>query len=107
MTHFLAFPIQSPLVSRRLEEFYKILGSPSFKEDGITQESIAPIPSLHITLGVMKLMGQSEIEAAVRFLKESAAETINNLIGERGLTVRLKKLDIMQGEPGKFNVDQL
>jgi AKAP7 2'5' RNA ligase-like domain len=106
VTHFLAFPIQSPLVSRRLEEFYKILGSPSFREDGITQESIAPIPSLHITLGVMKLMGQSEIEAAVRFLKESAADTINSLIGERGLTVRLKKLDIMQGDPGKFNVDR-
>jgi hypothetical protein len=98
----LAFPIQAPLVTRRLEEFYKVLASPSFVEDGVTQDSIAPIPSLHITLGVMKLMGQSEIEAAARFLKESIADTINKLISERGVAVRLKNLDIMQGDPGMF-----
>jgi hypothetical protein len=46
----------------------------------------------------MKLMGQSEVEAAVRFLKETAADTINQIVGERGVAVRLKKLDIMQGD---------
>lgn len=75
-----------------------MLESPSFVADGITAESIAPIPSLHITLGVMKLMGQSEVEAAVRFLKESSAELISQIVGERGISVRLKRLDIMQSD---------
>ncbi|GAB5585435.1 hypothetical protein Unana1_00335 [Umbelopsis nana] len=103
-THFLSLPISSPLVTRRLEEFYKVLESPSFVADGITAESIAPIPSLHITLGVMKLMGQSEVEAAVRFLKESSAELISQVVGERGISVRLKTLDIMQSDASKARV---
>ncbi|KAJ2961920.1 hypothetical protein NQZ79_g2933 [Umbelopsis isabellina] len=103
-THFLSFPISSPIVTRKLEEFHKVLQSPSFVADGITMDSIAPIPSLHITLGVMKLMGQSEIEAAVRFLKESSAELIHETMNERGIAVRLKKLSIMQGNPAKARV---
>lgn len=63
-------------------------------------DSIAPIPSLHVTLGVMKLMGQSEIEAAVRFLKEASADLIHDTMNERGVAVRLKKLSVMQGNPG-------
>ncbi|KAG2177863.1 hypothetical protein INT43_003110 [Umbelopsis isabellina] len=103
-THFLSIPISSLSVTRKLEEFHKVLESPSFVADGISMDSIAPIPSLHITLGVMKLMGQSEIEAAVRFLKESSANLIHETMTERGITVRLKKLSTMQGHPAKARV---
>ncbi|CAM0141264.1 unnamed protein product [Umbelopsis sp. WA50703] len=103
-THFLSFPVSSLVMTRKLEEFQKVLESPSFVASGVTLDSIAPIPSLHITLGVMKLMGQSEIEAAVRFLKESSADLIHQMMTERGINVRLKKLSVMQGNPAKARV---
>lgn len=99
-THFLALPIKS-INHRKMQDFEKSILSNSFQCRGMEPSIVASPANLHITLGVMKLLGQSELERAIKYMKEECPPVIENILQQNKLTIRLKKLEIMQKNPGK------
>ncbi|KAI8992539.1 AKAP7 2'5' RNA ligase-like domain-containing protein [Pilobolus umbonatus] len=103
-THFLSLTISSNSITRKLDEMHHTLLSNAFKCEGL-DSSILVIPAnFHITLGVMKLFNQNEIERAVRILKEECPPIIQSILDNNKLMVKLSKLSTMQPSPAKAHV---
>lgn len=62
-----------------------------------------PSGKLHITLGIFKLLSQTDIEETVAFLKNDMPGLISDIMGdqEQVLAIRLKRLAVMQDNPSK------
>ncbi|CAG8467693.1 10631_t:CDS:2, partial [Racocetra fulgida] len=60
-------------------------------------------PSLHLTLGVLNLHAQEDIEGAVQLLKSLNAE-IYDLVGTRSIVAKLLGIEVMENNPAKANV---
>ncbi|KAI8145530.1 kinase A anchor protein [Fennellomyces sp. T-0311] len=100
-THFLSLPIASTFATRKLEEFQSSILSSTFKSDGLEPSIMVSPANIHITLGVLKLLHKSDVDRAVRFLKEECPKVIReNMVG-RGLSVHLRNIAIMQSNPEK------
>ncbi|KAI8374749.1 kinase A anchor protein [Radiomyces spectabilis] len=95
-THFLSFPLSSPLITRKLGEFQSSVLSSTFQCKGIDPSIMVLSANLHLTLGVFKLLNQAEIEKAVRFLKDTIPGVIDNILQKKLLSVHLKQLATMQ-----------
>ncbi|KAI8881227.1 hypothetical protein K501DRAFT_253567 [Backusella circina FSU 941] len=102
-THFLALPIKS-IQNRKMEDFQKSILSNTFQCRGMDPSIVVSPANLHITLGVMKLLGQSELERAIKYMKEECPPIIESILQEKKLTIRLKKLEIMQKNPAEAHV---
>ncbi|KAG0188959.1 activating signal cointegrator 1 complex subunit [Apophysomyces sp. BC1034] len=103
-THFLSLPIVSNFTTRKLEEFQSSILSSTFKCDGLDASIMVSSANLHITLGIFKLLSQSEIEKAIRFLKEECPKVVDDILQKKRLTIRLRHLATMQSNPAKTNV---
>lgn len=90
-THFLSLPI--PSVHHQLEAFYS-------KIDSVDPSAFILPANFHITLGVMSLVDQTEVERAVRYLKEEGSKVVNDKLNGRPLDVKLERLGVMQSNPG-------
>lgn len=90
-THFLSLPI--PSVHHQLEAFYS-------KIDSVDPAAFILPANFHITLGVMSLVDQTEVERAVRYLKEEGSKVVNDKLKGRPLDVKLERLGVMQSNPG-------
>ncbi|KAG1050404.1 hypothetical protein G6F43_007316 [Rhizopus delemar] len=94
-THFLSLPI--PSVHHQLEAFYS-------KIDSVDPAAFILPANFHITLGVMSLVDQTEVERAVRYLKEEGSKVVNDKLKGRPLDVKLERLGVMQSNPEKAHV---
>ncbi|KAG2222450.1 hypothetical protein INT45_013363 [Circinella minor] len=106
-THFLSLPVTTAYTTRKLEEFYQSILSSTFKCDGIDPSILVLPANIHITLGIFKLLHQTEIERAVKFLKEECPKIISEVMAnqDRALSVHLRNLAIMQNKnPGQAHV---
>ncbi|KAI9490925.1 AKAP7 2'5' RNA ligase-like domain-containing protein [Zychaea mexicana] len=106
LTHFLSLPVTTAYTTRKLEEFHSSILSSTFKCDGMDPSILVLPANLHITLGVFKLLHQTEIERAVRFLKEECPKIVREAMADqdRALSVRLRNLAIMQSNPTQAHV---
>lgn len=63
---------------------------------------LIPAGKLHITLGVLKLLSQKDIEETVAFLKNDIPSIVSDIMQqEQVLSIRLKRLAVMQENPSK------
>ncbi|EIE85665.1 hypothetical protein RO3G_10375 [Rhizopus delemar RA 99-880] len=94
---------------RRLKKLTEETGTRIHVERGTDQvmiyDSVDPaafiLPAnFHITLGVMSLVDQTEVERAVRYLKEEGSKVVNDKLKGRPLDVKLERLGVMQSNPG-------
>jgi hypothetical protein len=70
-SHFLSFPIRDPACHLRAYELSKILLDATPRPDGIDESLVVHPKSLHLTLGIMTLLGR---QAAKRVEAEEEAE---------------------------------
>ncbi|KAI9312690.1 AKAP7 2'5' RNA ligase-like domain-containing protein [Dichotomocladium elegans] len=104
-THFLSLPIQSAYTIRKLEEFHGSVLSSTFRCSGMDPSIVVSPANIHITLGVFKLLHQSDIEKTVRFLKTECPNIVQEtMAGHRVLNIHLRGLKIMESDPAKAHV---
>ncbi|KAG1447534.1 hypothetical protein G6F56_009231 [Rhizopus delemar] len=89
-THFLSLPI--PSVSHSLEVLYS-------KMDTVDPSALVSPANFHITLGVLSLLDQVQVEQAVKYLKEHGPIIVDSVL-EKPLNIKLQNLAIMQSDPG-------
>ncbi|CEG81115.1 hypothetical protein RMATCC62417_15352 [Rhizopus microsporus] len=95
-THFLSIPITN--VKQQIEAFYR-------KIDTMVNPDALVLPAnFHITLGVMSLLDQEEIDRAVKYFKEECSIVAHQVLENSLLSVRLQKLAIMQPNPAEAHV---
>ncbi|KAI7871145.1 AKAP7 2'5' RNA ligase-like domain-containing protein [Spinellus fusiger] len=102
-THFLSLSVASPLTARKLEEFHSSIVSTA-QNRGIDPSLLVSSANLHITLGVFKLMSQSDIEQAVKYLKDEIPAVVARVLQGDHLSVHLQGLRTMQPDPSKAQV---
>ena len=71
-THFLSFPIRDPSCHSRASELSKILLEAKPRPDGVDESLVVHPKSLHLTLGIMTLLGRQ----AARRLENEEEETM-------------------------------
>ncbi|CAG8439330.1 2412_t:CDS:2, partial [Cetraspora pellucida] len=100
-THFLSLPLTDQLLQQKVVDFQSEVASLSLPN---VDESIFIKPtSLHLTMGVLNLHVQEDIEGAVQLLKSLSAE-IYDLVGTRSVIAKLLGIAVMENNPAKANV---
>ncbi|KAL2071398.1 hypothetical protein VTL71DRAFT_12633 [Oculimacula yallundae] len=90
LTHFLAIPLTTtfsrPQLQTSLQKFKSKAISPDFISsipDGLPDQAIRPLGTLHLTLGVMSLLTPERVEGVLKLLKEVDLRAL--LEGVRGV----------------------
>ncbi|KAI8062732.1 AKAP7 2'5' RNA ligase-like domain-containing protein [Gongronella butleri] len=103
LTHFVALPTQASFATRKLLDFHKEVAA--YKADGINTKMLIPPQKLHITLGVCKLLSQTDLEKAILTMKQDLPPLIHSIMqNESVIAIRLKKLAIMEEDPKKASI---
>ncbi|KAI9010481.1 kinase A anchor protein [Phycomyces nitens] len=103
-THFLSIPISSEFLAHKLDQFHSSILSSSFGCKGIDRSMLVSPENLHITVGVSKLMNQSEIQRALEFLKNDLLAIVHSIIKGNPISVHIQGLKTMQEDPSKAHV---
>ena len=96
-THFISIPVASDEITSNLAKFQELCS------DIIHPHKVQFPSKLHLTLGVLKLFSDSEINQACDVLKEFSPRIPYILCG-KPLRGALKNLEIMNDEPQSVNV---
>jgi response regulator RpfG family c-di-GMP phosphodiesterase len=101
-THFLSFPLTLKLLVERVGEFQRqSMRHIRSKQQGHCDKSIfMKLEKLHLTIGMMKLFSEAEIERACHLLQRIIPD-ITKLLNNHTLMIRLFGIDVMKGQPGK------
>ncbi|EDO29881.1 predicted protein [Nematostella vectensis] len=104
-THFLSFPLYFDQLEKKAKEFKQIVLQ-EYSEDRGIDASIFQEPSkLHLTIGMMVLLGPCEVEKAGKSLSECYQDLVRECVGDDPLMVELKGVEYMNDDP--TNVDVL
>lgn len=98
-THFLSLPVHSDLFHQRVKEL-----SGFCLQTKIDPETLLSTQNLHITLGVMRLLNEDEVDKAVKILQEECSALISKIVKDDTVTVKLDTLKIMQSNPSKKGI---
>ncbi|KAJ2084005.1 activating signal cointegrator 1 complex subunit [Coemansia sp. RSA 988] len=100
-THFISLPLTDQGMQRKVEEFQhdakqrflRMLSKTGFIEPG----------SLHITLGMLRLLTPEKVTEAVELLK-SLRNEIHQMLGSRPLVVKVGQLAVMEPDATKARI---
>jgi len=103
-THFISIPLVCESTKERFLIFKDLVLQECTECRGF-DEGIIQIPEkLHLTMGVMVLMSEKEIERAAAVLQELQGEIQSNFINQEPLKVILEGVDCMNNDPSKVVV---
>ncbi|KAJ2844796.1 activating signal cointegrator 1 complex subunit [Coemansia brasiliensis] len=100
-THFISLPLGDLDVQRRVGEFQREAHQRFLQ--GADCTSFVQPGSLHITIGMLRLLSPAEIAKAVEFLK-SLESGIRKLIGTRPLLAKIGQLAAMESDPAQSRI---
>ncbi|KAJ1733966.1 activating signal cointegrator 1 complex subunit [Coemansia biformis] len=100
-THFVSIPIADQAVQRKVGEFQRDAEGGLLR--AVASSSFVRPGSLHITLGMLRLLTPADVAEAVKLLK-SLEEDIRQLLGSRPLVVKIGQLAAMESDPAKARV---
>ncbi|KAL1920526.1 uncharacterized protein VTP21DRAFT_903 [Calcarisporiella thermophila] len=100
-THFISLPLSDPALIRRISTLHGDILALNVR--GLDSTILVPTGSLHITVGMLRLLSQKEIEGCVRLLKESAQE-IYDAVGTRSVRVNVEGVRVMETDPSNAHV---
>ncbi|KAJ2603662.1 activating signal cointegrator 1 complex subunit [Coemansia sp. RSA 1722] len=100
-THFISLPISDIDVQRKVKQF----------QDDVAQEFLRDVDcktfvdpgSLHITVGMLRLLTNAQVTSAVEYLK-SLHTQIYDILGTRSLVVNVGRLRTMEKNPAKARI---
>ena len=90
-THFISIPVASPGITENLRKFQVLCG------EKIHPHKIQYPSKLHLTIGVLKLFSDEEVQQACNTLLEFSAK-IPPILSEKPLHGTLKNLRVMRGD---------
>ena len=99
-THFISIPINDDRVGRKVQDLQTRILSEFSNGGSIRKEWMIPVAKLHLTLGVLRLLNQEQIEKAIKLLKSLKSE-IYDMLGAHPLLSELQELKTMQDNPEK------
>ncbi len=107
-THFLAVPLNHERsFAERINSFYSELSTkfnnPTAIAKGFHPSILVPIPRLHFTVCMLKLVSKESQQQAVEVLKKCSSR-IYDMLKTRTLMVRLEGLEIMNDDPQMVDV---
>ncbi|KAJ1948629.1 activating signal cointegrator 1 complex subunit [Linderina pennispora] len=100
-THFLSLPISDLDVQRKVSEFQRDIHGEYFKS--LSDTSFNAPASMHVTIGMLRLLTTSEIKGAVKLLK-SLHQEVYELLGTRSLVVKVGNPAAMETNPSKARI---
>eukprot|EP00794_Sanderia_malayensis_P011270 gene11270-12450_t len=103
-THFISIPLACESTVACLEDFKNTVIEHCSECRGF-DERIFQIPQkLHLTIGMMVLMSDKEIEKAGEFLQQLKDEITRKYIGSKPMHVRLEGVECMNDDPSEIAV---
>lgn len=104
-THFISIPMNNSEIMQRFEEFKVSVLRECGQSRGLEESIFIRAQKLHLTLGVMCLMDNTERLFASNLLTEAKDKIIRPLLeGHTPLKIRLKGLSYMNDDPSQMNV---
>ncbi|PVD18764.1 hypothetical protein C0Q70_21316 [Pomacea canaliculata] len=102
-THFLSIPVQGEDVVEKFEDFkFQVIED---KRDSRIDATIFQNPQkLHLTIGTMVLLGESEIQQARNLLHDCYIHYISPILNQEPLMVDVQGLEYMNDDPGAVDV---
>ncbi|KAJ1679982.1 activating signal cointegrator 1 complex subunit [Spiromyces aspiralis] len=121
-THFISIPISDSSIQRRVRSLQTEIqamhkqraASTASKSETSDSQNVSAVMancimspqnpgSLHLTLGMLRLLNQKEVENAVRVLK-SLSQEIYDMVGTRSLRATLRGVKVMGNDPKKCRI---
>ncbi|KAJ2776041.1 activating signal cointegrator 1 complex subunit [Coemansia javaensis] len=100
-THFLSLPVADADVQRRVGEFQRDAGSGHLR--GAGRAGFVQPGSLHITVGMLRLLTPADVARAVALLK-SLGDEVRQALEGRPLVVAVGRLAAMEPDPARARV---
>ncbi|KAJ1813951.1 activating signal cointegrator 1 complex subunit, partial [Coemansia sp. RSA 2599] len=100
-THFISLPISDIDVQRRVKQFQDDVAR-EFLRDVDCRTFVDP-GSLHITVGMLRLLTPAQVAGAIEYLKSLHAQ-IYDILGTRSLVVNIGRIKAMEQNPAKARV---
>ncbi|CAG8506115.1 14304_t:CDS:2 [Acaulospora morrowiae] len=100
-THFISLPLSDSQVHQKVNTFQTDVMSLSLPN---IETSIMIKPtSLHLTIGMLNLHRQNDLENAIKLLKDLGPE-LHDLVGTKTMVIKLSGVAVMEDDPKKTNV---
>jgi len=98
-THFLSFRLSTPEIIESYEEFKDRV----VKEFGVEPKIFQKNTKLHLTIGVLHLLSETEVKRATKILQETVNETIRDIFSDLEINeipeLEMNGVEIMNDDP--------
>lgn len=103
ISHFISIPLASESINNNFEKFkQEVLNDPP---RGVTDSIFQNLNKLHLTISVLTLVDDEEINAAKQVLNQCYEEAISHLFPKnKKYSIILQGLEIMNDDPSEVNV---
>ncbi|XP_008834858.1 activating signal cointegrator 1 complex subunit 1 isoform X1 [Nannospalax galili] len=103
-THFLAFFLNEVEVQERFLKFQEEVLEKCSMDRGVDSSIFQNPKKLHLTIGMLVLLSEQEIQQTCEILQRCKEDFINDLSGGRALEAEMAGIEYMNDDPGMVDV---
>ncbi|KAM3913762.1 activating signal cointegrator 1 complex subunit 1 [Leptodactylus fuscus] len=103
-THFLSFALNHPEIQERFLQFKEDVLSKCFKDHGIESSIFQNPAKLHLTIGTLVLLNESEVTQACQLLQNCKEEFLDKIAAGKPMEVEVCGVEYMNDDPAMVDV---
>lgn len=103
-THFLAFFLNEVEVQERFLKFQEEVLEKCSMDHGVDSSIFQNPKKLHLTIGMLVLLSEQEIQQTCEMLQQCKKEFIDDISGGKPLEVEMEGIEYMNDDPGMVDV---
>ncbi|XDB65481.1 hypothetical protein ABFV05_019097 [Capra hircus] len=103
-THFLAFFLNEAEVQERFLKFQEEVLEKCSMDHGVDSSIFQNPKKLHLTIGMLVLLSEQEIQQTCEMLQQCKEEFIDDISGGKPLEVEMAGIEYMNDDPGMVDV---
>ncbi len=104
-THLITFPLNFDKFKFKFNEFKdNVLNSVCSQDRGVSSKLFINLNKLHLTVSVLTLIGDIEIDQAVNLLSKCRNTFIKEILNSKSLEIHIKGLEYMNDDPSSVDV---
>nr|XP_031538134.1 activating signal cointegrator 1 complex subunit 1 isoform X2 [Vicugna pacos] len=103
-THFLAFFLNEVEVQERFLKFQEEVLEKCSMDHGVDSTIFQNPKKLHLTIGMLVLLSEQEIQQTCEMLQQCKTEFIDDISGGKPLEVEMSGIEYMNDDPGMVDV---
>ncbi|XP_049995991.1 activating signal cointegrator 1 complex subunit 1 isoform X2 [Alexandromys fortis] len=103
-THFLSFFLSEVEVQERFLKFQEEVLEKCSMDRGVDSSIFQNPKKLHLTIGMLVLLSEQEIQQTCEILQRCKEEFINDITGGKPLEVEMEGIEYMNDDPGMVDV---